>query len=72
MTEVLGLLGAAVLAVIGAWFAGQRKGRRDEHRDAISEAMRDEKERLQKGRDAVRDGRGSDPDERLRDNDGRW
>jgi len=42
-------------------------------REAKRDAMEDENERVESGRDAVRDGRGAgNPADRLRRNDGRW
>ncbi len=70
----LGALGAAVVAAL-AWFLDRRrqrsKGRSEGRTEAQTEAMKDANERVQKGRDAVRDGRGDDPAERLRRNDGK-
>lgn len=64
----LGALLAAILAGGGAYLAGKSKGKQETQADA----MQDTHERLDKGRNAVRDGRGADPSERLRENDGRW
>ena len=64
----LAAAGALVAAVAYAFYHGRSQGRAD----AAQEAMKDEHERMEAGRDAVRDGRGNDPAQRLRDNDGRW
>ena len=72
MIDFLGLLGAAVIAVVGAWLAGRHQGRRAERRDAINEALSDEQARLQAGRDRLRARRDDPPDQRLRENDGDW
>lgn len=55
------LVGAAVLKI-----------RSNVKREVERDVMEDTLDRVQKGRDAVRDGRGSDPAERLRKNDGKW
>ena len=72
MIDLLGLLGAAVIAAAGAWLAGRHQGRCAERRDAINEALSDEQARLQAGRDRLRAGRDDPPDQRLRENDGDW
>lgn len=61
--------GGAILAILAARAMWRREGRRDAERDALEDTY----ERIEKGRDAVRDGRDAgDPVERLRRNDGRW
>jgi hypothetical protein len=71
MIEIIaGLFG--VLAAI-AWGLWQRHaGRREGKRDAQVDGMEDAAKRVERGREAVRGGRGSDPADRLRRNDGRW
>jgi hypothetical protein len=66
----LAVAGAVVLAVVAAFFRGRSAGR---------EGLKDEQagdtlDRLEKGREAVQRGRdgGGTPDERVRQNDGRW
>jgi len=68
---VIGPIGAAlgaVVAVMVAYFRGKSAGKKGAEHDA----MQDTFDRLEKGRDAVRDGRGRDADDRLRSNDGKW
>jgi hypothetical protein len=48
------------------------KGRSDARREAERRALRDEKQRLEKGRQRVSDGRDLPPDERVRRNDEFW
>jgi hypothetical protein len=60
--------GAVVLALAYAFLRGRKRGRTD----VEQEALQDDAERLEKGRAAVRDGRGDSPADRLRNNDGRW
>jgi len=55
------LVGAAVLKI-----------RSNVKREVERDAMEDTLDRVQKGRDAVRGGRGSNPAERLRENEGKW
>lgn len=66
----LAIAGAVVLAVAGAFLRGRsagRKGLRDEQAGDTLDA-------LERGREAVQDGRdsGATPDDRLRQNDRRW
>ena len=70
MIELIGMIGAAVLAAVGAYFAGRQSGKQRQR----NEQMRDTAQRQQAGREAVRNGRasGDSPDQRLRDNDGHW
>lgn len=72
LTEIIAGLGIALAAVVAAWFGGQRKGAKNERTEAIKEALEDEQNRMEAGRDAVRDGRDRDPDASLRANDGSW
>lgn len=64
------------LAAAGAFLlfvgAAVLKIRSNVEREVERDVMEDTLDRVQKGRDAVRDGRGSDPAERLRKNDGKW
>lgn len=65
----LGAVGGVVLGRIWGRAEGERQGKREAERDV----MEDKSKRVEKGRHAVRDGRGSgDPADRLRRNDGRW
>lgn len=66
--KYLAALGAAVVAVLAAYAGGRGAGRKGAENDAMRETIN----RVEKGRDAVRDGRGGDPAERLRKNDGKW
>jgi hypothetical protein len=60
---------AAVLAVLGVYAAGHRDGGANQR---ASDAQ-DTTDRLEQGRDAVRDGRASgSPADRLRENGRRW
>ena len=69
LVAALGAVGGVVLGR----FWGRVEGKRAGKREAERHAMEDKNERVQRGRDAVRDGRGAgDPAERLRRNDGRW
>jgi hypothetical protein len=71
MTEIIGgAIGLAVLAVIG-WTA---KGRIEaKERERVKDAaQQDAARRVVKGREKMRDGRGADPDGRVRGNDPRW
>lgn len=64
---------AAAGAVIAGFAFAFLHGRAQGRTDAAQEALQDEHERMEAGRDAVRDGRDAGtPDERLRRNDGRW
>lgn len=69
LVAVLGAVGGVVLGRVWGRVEGKRTGEREAERDA----MEDKNERVERGRDAVRDGRGAgDPVDRLRRNDGRW
>lgn len=69
LIAALGAVGGTVLGLVWGRFEGKRVGKREVERDA----MEDKNKRIERGRDAVRDGRGAgDPADRLRRNDGRW
>jgi len=69
LVAALGAVGGVVLGRVWGRAEGERAGKREAERDAIE----DTNNRLERGRDAVRDGRGAgNPAERLRRNDGRW
>jgi len=68
LVAALGALGGLVLGRIWGRVEGKRRGKREAERDAYEDTLG----KLEKGRQAVRDGRNSDPAERLRRNDGRW
>lgn len=72
--DTLAAIAIAILAVIGAWWQGQRSGRKDTERRVKDELDADKARRLDAGREAVGAGRdsGGTPDERLRQNDGSW
>jgi len=69
LVAALGAVGGVTLGRIWGRAEGERAGKREAERDA----MEDKSKRIERGRDAVRDGRGAgDPSDRLRRNDGRW
>jgi uncharacterized membrane-anchored protein YhcB (DUF1043 family) len=69
LVAALGAVGGVVLGRIWGRVEGERAGKREAERDA----MEDRNKRVERGRNAVRDGRGAgDPAERLRRNDGNW
>jgi len=68
LVAALGALGGLVLGRIWGRVEGKRRGKREAERDAYEDMLG----KLEKGRQAVRDGRNADPAERLRRNDGRW
>lgn len=69
LVGALGAVGGVVLGHIWGHSEGKRTGKREAERDA----MEDKNNRVERGRDAVRDGRGAgDPADRLRRNDGHW
>ena len=69
LIAVLGAVGGVVLGRVWGRVEGKREGKREAEQDAIE----DKSKRVERGRDAVRDGRGAgDPADRLRRNDGRW
>ena len=76
MAEILIWLVAALGALgglgLGRWI-GRSEGKRAGKKEAERDAMDDKNKRVERGRDAVRDGRDAgDPADRLRRNDGRW
>jgi len=64
------IIASAIGAVLVAYFRGKSEGKKGAQYDAL----KDTQERIENGRDAVRDGRasGDTPADRLRSNDGRW
>ena len=70
LVAALGAVGGVVLGRVWGRAEGERAGKREAERDAMEETIG----RVERGRDAVRDGRGDgDPaDRRLRRNDGAW
>jgi uncharacterized membrane-anchored protein YhcB (DUF1043 family) len=69
LVAALGAVGGIVLGRVWGRVEGKSVGKQEAERDA----MEDKSERIERGRDAVRDGRGAgDPAERLRRNDGNW
>lgn len=69
LIAALGAVGGVVLGRFWGRVEGERAGKREAERDA----MEDKNIRVERGRNAVHDGRGAgDPAERLRRNDGRW
>lgn len=68
---ILAALGAVAGGLLGRLW-GRAEGRREGKREAENAAMADSHERLERGRAAVRDARGRDDAEQLRDNTGRW
>ncbi|WP_197919105.1 hypothetical protein [Thiosulfatihalobacter marinus] len=69
LVAALGAVGGVVLGRIWGRAEGERQGKREAERDATEEKSK----RVERGRDAVRNGRGAgDPADRLRRNDGRW
>lgn len=72
LTALMGIA-ALVASVIGALFFNRRKGRKEGREQAQMEALKDAQERTERGREAVVRGRSAGtPDQRLRDNDGKW
>jgi uncharacterized membrane-anchored protein YhcB (DUF1043 family) len=69
LVAAIGAVGDVVLGRVSGRVEGKRAGKREAERDA----MEDKSKRVERGRDAVRDGRGAgDPADRLRRNDGNW
>ena len=69
LVAALGAVGGVVLGRVWGRVEGERAGKREAERDA----MEGKNKRVERGRDAVRDGRSAgDPADRLRRNDGRW
>ena len=65
----LGAVGGVALGRIWGRVEGRRAGKREAERDALEQTIG----KVERGRDAVRDGRDAgDPAQRLRRNDGRW
>ena len=69
LIAALGAVGGIVLGRLWGRAEGERVGKREGERDA----MVDKIERTERGRVAVRDGRGDgDPTDRLHNNDAHW
>jgi len=71
LDTILGPLGGVLASIVAAGAAllvGRRQGAKNER----NKGLRDAQERMQAGRDALRDGRGGNPADRLRKNDGKW
>ncbi|MFC3119920.1 hypothetical protein [Jhaorihella thermophila] len=69
LVAALGAVGGVVLGRIWGRVEGRRAGKEEAERDALEETIG----KVERGRDAVRDGRDAgDPAERLRNNDGAW
>ena len=69
LVAALGVVGGVVFGRVWGRVEGKRAGKREAERDATE----DKNSRVERGRDAVRDGRGAgDLADRLRRNDGRW
>ena len=69
MMAALGAVGGVVLGRVWGRFDGRSVGKLEAERDAMEETII----RVERGRDAVHDGRDDgDPADRLRQNDGRW
>lgn len=66
----MAVAGALVLAVVAAFFGGRKSGREDLRNEQAGDTL----DAIKRGREAVQDGRdsGASPDDRLRQNDGRW
>jgi uncharacterized membrane-anchored protein YhcB (DUF1043 family) len=69
LVAALGAVGGIVLGRVWGRVEGKSVGKQEAERDA----MEDRNKRVERGRNAVRDGRGAgDPADRLRRNDGNW
>lgn len=68
----LGQALAGLAALLGVMAYRERKAAQRGAQGVIEKGRKDEAERVERGRQAVRDGRGADPDQRVRDNDGDW
>ncbi|WP_139306062.1 hypothetical protein [Paracoccus sanguinis] len=69
LVAALGAVGGVVLGRVWGRAEGESVGKREAERDA----MEDKSKRVERGRDAIHDGRrAGDPADRLRRNDGRW
>jgi len=65
--------GAAALVAFAVWIARMaRKAAAARQLQKDLDNARDTQDRLDRGRAAVRNGRGDNPADRLRSNDGRW
>ena len=68
---IVGLAGVVAALVWGMW--QRSRGRRDGAAQERAKGVQDAADRVERGRDALRDGRDSgSPADRLRGNDGRW
>lgn len=65
---VLAVIGAAVVALLTALGQARQAGKQDAEDEANANTL----ERIEAGRQAVRDGRGNLPDDRVRNNDDAW
>ena len=69
LIAALGAFGGVVLGRLWGRAEGKRVGKLEGERDAMADRIK----RTERGRVAVRDGRGSgDPADRLHNNDARW
>lgn len=69
LIAALGAVGGVVLGRLWGRAEGKRVGKLEGERDAMADKI----ERTERGRVAVRDGRGSgDPADRLHNNDAHW
>ena len=69
LVAAFGAVGGVVLGRVWGRAEGEHAGKREAERDAMEETSK----KVERGRAAVRDGRGSgDPADRLRRNDGNW
>ena len=69
LVAALGAIGGVVLGRVWGRVDGRRTGKQEAERDALEDTIG----RIERGRDALRDGRDAgDPAQRLRRNDGRW
>ena len=69
LVAALGTVGGIVLGRVWGRVEGKRAGKREAEHDAWEDTIG----KVERGRDAVRDGRGAgDPAERLCRNDGAW
>jgi len=68
LAAILAAIGGAIVVAFGAWWRGRATGKADER----ARNARETQERVERGREAVRDGRDDDPSDRLRRNDGKW
>jgi hypothetical protein len=69
LVAALGAVGGIVLGRVWGRVEGKRAGKREAEHDAWEDTIG----KVERGRDAVRDGRDAgDPAQRLRNNDGAW